>query len=255
MLTKFRYCFAGLVLVVCLSCLDERRVLTQVDAALVAVPDTSSAGQSLNDPMLPYQLQYRSLRETMTVSEALYGLESRSEHWRDELAYFVCDAVREEGGMWCRTQTQRDLDLVILNKSPMHRGLAAGTVTRPDLWAVYPDFDPLVLVELSGRALRLYLAALIEKDLKFAFSGASLYLEPGTQIMSMEIQGKPLNDLGNYLVLLDQRSMDLLKTPALPTEPGAVVICPFTAYDLLVSYGSGHKGFQKFDDNRIRIIR
>ncbi len=254
MLTKFRYCIVGLILACFVSCSKGRRVLTQVDAVVISVPETSAAGPELGDPLLPYQLQYRSLLAKATVSESLYSMESRADRWRDELAYFVCDAVREEGETWCLNQTQRNLDLVVLNKSPMHRGLTAGKVSRQDIWAVYPDFDPLVLAELSGRDLRLYLAALIERDMKFAISGGSLYLGPGTRFISMEIRGEPLNDLNNYLVLLDQRSMDLLNLPNLSIEPGATVISPYTVFELLISYTSDHKGFQKFDDNRIRII-
>jgi len=227
-------------------------VLVSISARLESMSSDLPESPDLEDPLLPFASQFSSeICESITV--APFGLRSNREGLEGEVGYFVSDVVLSEGGQWCEEQTGRKLDLCFISKMPMGRELEAGRVTACDLWEIYPDYAPLQLIEIDGYNLRRYLTYLIEESHWFTFSGARIYLSSGQQFR-FEIAGASLNDLRNYLVLMDQRCADLFNRSEWGLKATASVESPLLIFELLVRHARSAAAIEAFNDHRIEII-
>lgn len=251
MLRIFRYFVLLLPSFITLSCAEKNRTLTRISGEIRVVSDTSTNQPGLGSALSRYGAQYGSLaRGSLTV--APFGIKSRPRSLQGALGNFVADAVKEEGNSWCQEQTERKLDLALLDKSVMYRELASGSISRRDLWEIYPDFGNLVLVEIQGLHLRNHLKSLVDQEEWFAISGAR-FLLGRESAFRFEIGGTPLSDQRVYLVLMDLRSFDLVTRPGNFIKIQAVVQSPLTVFDLLQRYCSNKSEIQSFNDNRIQI--
>lgn len=180
-----------LILFLFAGCAKKQYVIKSANGYLV---EMNNRFDSVIDPEMSSLVQkYKSklnLEMNEVIGEAPQTLTKTGT--QSVLANFTADAMQEYAtGLWGA------VDFAVINNGGLRTTLNQGNITVGDVYEIYPFENRLVLLELSGKAVK----QLFESFIKYKMEGFSKNVQlilKDKSIESLTIGGKPLDEKATY---------------------------------------------------------
>lgn len=169
------------------SLTDDYRLL-RVDSRL-----DSRVPQSIKDMIAPYRAGVDSLMTRTPVGRTKHALAQVS----PELLNWATDLVLDRG-----RQLAPDVDMAILNKGGLRRGLPKGTVNEGQIITMMPFNNRVRVIDIKGADLMEAFNVMAHAGGNGVSRGVEIVYEPGddAHVESAVINGKPLDPNRTYRV-------------------------------------------------------
>jgi len=182
------------VIIALSSCAKKQYEIAGVNGYLVEMNNTydDHDGAKMAALVRPYKTQLDTEMNTV-VGEAAKSLIKRGA--QSVLANFTADAMQAFG-----TELWGHVDFAIINNGGLRTTINQGPVTIGNLYEVYAFENALVLLDLTGAAVKELFAGFAQKKMEGFSKSVSLALKDKA-IETITIGGKPLDEKAIYKVV------------------------------------------------------
>lgn len=171
----------------CTSCRSQYE-LTDISVTRVPIDATWDAAQDAEVVALiaPYKSQFEGMMNEV-LGQAAVSMDKRRPE--DLLGNLIADVLREAGAR----VLQHPADVGLMNMGGIRNVLTEGNITVGNVFEILPFENALCVLQLRGSQLKKLFEQIASRGGE-AISGARMVMTTGRELVSVEVDGKPIDD-------------------------------------------------------------
>lgn len=171
----------------CISCRSQYE-LTDISVTRVPIDATWDAAQDSEVVALiaPYKSQFEGMMNEV-LGQAAVSMDKRRPE--DLLGNLIADVLREAGAR----VLQHPADVGLMNIGGIRNVLTEGNITVGNVFEILPFENALCVLQLRGSQLKKLFGQIASRGGE-AISGARMVMTTGRELVSVEVDGKPIDD-------------------------------------------------------------
>lgn len=181
------------------SCKQEDLGIAKITGKQLNINDSIRGNDSLKAFIEPYK-KHISQEMDSVLAYAPNSLVKTNGELNSAIGNMMADAVMELGDPVFKNRTGHHIDVVLLNYGGIRSGIHKGNITTRTAYELMPFENQVVVVSLSGKAMKDMVAYLVKAQLAHPISGMQLILNSDNSVKNIFIQGEPLADNKIYYV-------------------------------------------------------
>lgn len=182
-----------------LSCENGTGELTKIQGKQIPIDSTITETDSISNFVEPYRNRINQvLDSTLAYAPKPFLLDDGKRN--SSMGNLMADIVFEEAAPIFKLRTGKELDFVVLNAGGVRSIISSGKVTARNAYEVMPFENYIVVVELSGSAVRKLINFVAKSSRRHPISGIQIVVDKNNSLESVNIQGEPFNESQNYFV-------------------------------------------------------
>lgn len=182
-----------------ISCRTDTGKLAEIHGKQIPIDSTLTETDSISNFVAPYRNRINQVLDS-TLAYAPKSLLLDDGERNTSMGNLMADIVFQETAPIFKSRTGKDLDFVVLNRGGVRSIISAGNVSARNAYEVMPFENYIVVVELSGSAVRQLLDFLAKASRSHPISGVQIVTDKNRSLESVNIQGKPFDESRNYYV-------------------------------------------------------
>ena len=194
--------FFWLIIFLLLGCKYKSQIY-KINGQNIAIGNDSKIDKNIENFIAPYKKELDSTEKSMhqKLSFSPKALNKKEGYLNTAIGNMMADAVFEICKPLLLKQTNKQLDMVMLNHGGIRAELPKGDITAKTAFSIMPFENSVVVVELSGEVIKNELLSyLIEEQTAHPISGLSIELNKDNSIKHALINGKKIDSEITYFV-------------------------------------------------------
>jgi 2',3'-cyclic-nucleotide 2'-phosphodiesterase (5'-nucleotidase family) len=199
MILKFKHFVIFITILLFISCKQERLRLSEIIGKQITIEDSIAEDLKIKEFVEPYRKHIDAVLDS-TLAFAANNISKTDNPYNTTAGNLMADAVLQLVNPVFKSRTQNNIDFVLLNHGGIRSSISKGNVSARTAYEIMPFENSVVVVNLSGKAVREMIAYLIKNKIPHPISGIQIILNKDDSLKAVNIQGKPFDEEKTYFV-------------------------------------------------------
>ncbi|MBC6998709.1 5'-nucleotidase [Cytophaga sp. FL35] len=196
---KIQHFVTIITFVVVYSCKDSKIELSEIKGKEVPVDSVLVSNAQIEAFVKPYRNRVNEVLDS-TLAFAPFTITKTDGELNTTAGNLMADVVLAEANPIYKSRTGNNIDFVLLNHGGIRSIISKGTITSRTAYEVMPFENTIVVAELTGKSVLEMVAYLRDSGRAHPISGLQIILDHESNIKSVKIQGKPIEENKTYHV-------------------------------------------------------
>ncbi len=199
MILKIKHFVVIVTIIGVVSCSADITKVNKAVSQTLQITDTLTTNSAVEGFVAPYRQRVTSVLDS-ALAYAPKTLTKEDGHYNTSEGNLLADLVLKMANPIFKARTGRSIDFVLLNHGGIRSLISEGKVSAKTAYEVMPFENDIVVVEMSGTAVRELVSFLIASKVPHPIAGIQIIVDKDAILEALNIQGKPFNESASYFV-------------------------------------------------------
>lgn len=199
MVLKIKQFVIFITLVASSACSGPISNLSEISAVQIKLDSTIGTEPTVDSLIGPYRYRVNEILDS-TLAYAPKVISKTDGRFNTSAGNLMADIVLAEANPIFKSRTGKNIDFVLLNHGGIRSIISQGKISARTAYEVMPFENSIVVAELSGQSVIDLVSFLKDSGRAHPIAGLQIILDKDNTVVSIHIQGKPLDKNHTYNV-------------------------------------------------------